>query len=515
MRATKYGSGPRWPPGTTKKGKRMLALALLIGLLSASPAGVFAQGPEPQPPPEATPLLEGRRQATPAPESTSSVEVTAEGTGEVPVEGARLEDGGEGGEPEPTAAGLLDGIIQTRTPVPSATPGLIVSGVEELAAEVGLAWTEFLGLRAADWINLGISLLFVLVAYLLGSWLAFKILPYVVRRTQNEFDDAFLIQAGSGLRWLIVLFVLRTATVRLNFLGPAVRTLLLDIYFVLILVLAFRILWRAIDLADRWYTERAAETGRGEELDPIITLLGRVGRVVAAIVGATVLLAHFGINVTALTTALGLGGLAFSLAARDTIADAIAGFIILVDRPFRIGDRIEIQGVGTWGDVTDIGLRTTRIRTRDNRMVIVPNSVIGANQVVNYTYPDPRYRIETHVGIAYGTDIETARRIIIAAVQQVEGVLPDKPVDALYNEMGDSGMIFRVRWWIESYIDTRRVIDRVHTALQHALDEAGIESPFPTQNVNLKLPSREFRPDTALGGWDTVTPQAWPDGPSS
>jgi MscS family membrane protein len=173
------------------------------------------------------------------------------------------------------------------------------------------------------------------------------------------------------------------------------------------------------------------------------------------------------------------------LAAKDTVSDAISGFIILVDRPFRIGDRIEIQEAGTWGDVVDIGLRTTRIRTRDNRMVIVPNSVIGSNQVINYTYPDPRYRIQTHVGVAYGTDIERAREAIVAAVSRVEGVLLDRPVDALYIEMGESAMIFRVRWWIESYVDTRRMFDRVHTVLQKALDQAGIESPFPTTNVNL------------------------------
>jgi small-conductance mechanosensitive channel len=490
-------AGPPWRPGKLKKGTWILTLALglLIGLLFASPAVVFAQTPEPQPLPEATPLWESQ-QATPGPAPVSSAEVAPEGTGGLPAEGATSEAAEEGGEP--AASGLLEGIVQTRTPVPSATPGPIASGVEELAAEIGLARTEFLGLRAPEWINLGISLLFVLAAYLLGTWLALKPLPYLVRRTQTQFDDAFLKQAGPGLRWLVVLFVLRFATVRLVFLRPALKILLLDVYFVLILVLAFRILWRAIDLADRWYTARAAETGRGEELAPIITLLVRVGRVVAAIIGATVLLSHFGVNVTALTAALGLGGLAFSLAARDTIADAISGFVILVDRPFRIGDRIEIQGVGTWGDVTDIGLRTTRIRTRDNRMVIVPNSVIGANQVVNYTYPDPRYRIETHVGIAYGTDIETARRVIIEAVQHVEGVLPDKPVDALYNEMGDAAMIFRVRWWIESYVDTRRVIDRVHTTLQHALYEAGIESPFPTQNVNLQVLAQDFEEASRL-----------------
>jgi len=97
----------------------------------------------------------------------------------------------------------------------------------------------------------------------------------------------------------------------------------------------------------------------------------------------------------------------------------------------------------------DIGLRTTRIRTHDNRLVVVPNSVIGANQVINYSYPDPQYRIEMHVGIAYRTDIETVRQFIVVTVRQVEGVLPDRPVDALYVEMSDSAMVFRVRWWIE------------------------------------------------------------------
>jgi small-conductance mechanosensitive channel len=113
--------------------------------------------------------------------------------------------------------------------------------------------------------------------------------------------------------------------------------------------------------------------------------------------------------------------------------------------------------------------------------------VISKNQVINYTYPDPTYRIETHVGIAYGTDIEQVRRVIVDAVREMEGVLPDKPVDALYVEMGDWAMVFRVRWWIESYVDARRMSDRVHTALQRALDQAGIESPYPTQSVNLRL----------------------------
>jgi MscS family membrane protein len=387
--------------------------------------------------------------------------------------------------PEPLAT--LDAIITARTPVPTAVAGPLQQEVEQLVTRAGLARTRVLGLRVTEWVNLLLAALYMLLGYLISVFGVRRGLRSFAMRAPAGLDPDLLDKIGSSLSGLIVLLFAQIAFRMVTvFTGP-LRILLGDILFVLSTVLLYQFLSQAIGLADQWYRRRSIEQDREEELSPVITLLVRVGRVVLATVSIIIVLDHFGINVTAFAAALGIGGLALSLAARDTIADAIAGFIILVDRPFRIGDRIEIQGVGTWGDVTDIGLRTTRIRTRDNRMVIVPNSIIGSNQVINYTYPDPRYRIETHVGIAYGTDIEYVRALLVDTVRGLEFVLPDKPVDALYIEMGDSDMIFRVRWWIESYVDTRRVVDRVHTAIQNALDEAGIESPYPTQSLNLQL----------------------------
>jgi len=389
--------------------------------------------------------------------------------------------------PAPIITRALEGTVPTRTPEPTATPGFIVEGVTKVTEKSGLAGESFLGLPVEDWINLGISLLIVLAGYLVGTWLIRRVLPRVVQRTGTQFDDHLLQAVGPDLRWLVVILTLEFATRQLGFLSPELKTLLGDAYFVLALAMGTRITWRLIGLADEWYRPRLAEEERLDSLDPVMTLLVRLGRAVVGVVAISILLTHFGVNITAFSAALVVGGLALALAAKDVIADAIEGFIILVDQPFRIGDRIEIQDVGTWGDVTEIGLRTTRIRTRDNRVVIVPNSVIGANQVINYSYPDPRYRIQTHVGIGYGADIEAARRIIVDTIRQVEGVLPDEPVDALYIEMGDSARIVRVRWWIESYVDTRQMFDRVHTVMEHALDEAGIEMPFPTQSISLQL----------------------------
>jgi len=139
--------------------------------------------------------------------------------------------------------------------------------------------------------------------------------------------------------------------------------------------------------------------------------------------------------------------------------------------------------LNTWGDVIDIGLRSSRIRTRDNRMVIIPNSVLTKSLIVNYSYPDTKYRIQINIGVAYGTDLELARQTMITAVRNVEGVLPDQKVEALFLEFGPSELIFRVRWWLDSYADTRRMFDQVNSALYGALNAAGIEIPCPQMDI--------------------------------
>ena len=138
------------------------------------------------------------------------------------------------------------------------------------------------------------------------------------------------------------------------------------------------------------------------------------------------------------------------------------------------------------GTVVEIGTRTTRILTRDNRLVIIPNSKIGTSQVVNDTYPDPRVRIETNVGVAYGSDYHQVRRVIEDAVRGVEGVLPDQPVDVFFVRFGHSDRIMRVRWWIDTIDQIFPMRDRVNAAVESALEEAGIDMPFDTYDLNVK-----------------------------
>ncbi len=199
------------------------------------------------------------------------------------------------------------------------------------------------------------------------------------------------------------------------------------------------------------------------------------------------LLASWGVSIIAITAALGISGFALSLALKDTITNIISGLVLMISRPFEIGDRIEITEIGVWADVIEIGVRSTTVVTRDNRMVIVPNSVVVDNSVVNYSRPDPSYRLQADLGIGSGVDIESVVKEIQEAARGVEGVMADKPVDVLFIGFGDSSNTFRVRWWLESYKDKRRVTHQVLSAIQAAADKYQIDMPLPTYAVENQI----------------------------
>ena len=351
---------------------------------------------------------------------------------------------------------------------------------------------EFLGFSQQDWIQIGISLGIVVAALVIARPVLSFILDRIIKRltgiTSSNVDDIVLEAVRKPLYWLVFVLAFKVAY---NRLAHLFETNLENLYSSLYIIIGFVAIWRLINALAKWYGDEVAPK-TGSTLDnQLIPFFRRIVLIILSVITAIILLGYFNIEVSGLVATLGVGSLAIALAAQAALSDTISGFMIMIDRPFRIGDRIEIQDLSTWGDVIDIGLRSTRIRTRDNRMVIVPNSVISKSLIVNHSYPDTQYRIQIEIGVAYGTDLEFARKTIIDTVRGVEGVLPDRKVEALFLRFGDSAHIFRIRWWLESYVDTRRMFDRVNTALYNALNEAGIEMPFPSQEVYHKIDSED------------------------
>jgi MscS family membrane protein len=283
---------------------------------------------------------------------------------------------------------------------------------------------------------------------------------------------------------------------QLKFLPASFTEARTNIFYILHLLTITWLIYRLVDYLTTWYIDEMAGLTNTLLDERVLPFIRRLSLILIAVFSIIVLLSHFEVNVSAMITTLGIGSLAIALAAQNTLSDTISGLVIITDRPFSLGDRIEIRELDTWGDVVDIGLRSTRIRTRDNRMVVVPNGAISKRLVVNHSVPSTVYRVQTHIGVDYGTDIDVARQVMIDAVCAQDWIMHDRAVEALFIEYGNEALVFRVRCWIENYEETRRVMDKLNSCLYKALNENKISIGAPSYNLYHHV-EKEERDDLA------------------
>jgi small-conductance mechanosensitive channel len=203
------------------------------------------------------------------------------------------------------------------------------------------------------------------------------------------------------------------------------------------------------------------------------------------VVGLVVILDRYHIDIKSILVTLGVGSLAIGLALQDTLANMFGGFTILVDRPFRVGDRIQLQS-GEIGDVQTIGLRATTVLLPDQNLLIVPNALLVKNMVINHSYPDNRSRVVVEVGVAYGSDIELVKRLMLEAAQENPAVLQTPPPSIIFNAFGQSALLMTLTCNLQSYKDAATVKDDLNSMIDGKFRAAGIEIPFPSQTVYLR-----------------------------
>ena len=215
------------------------------------------------------------------------------------------------------------------------------------------------------------------------------------------------------------------------------------------------------------------------QLDPsIVQLLRNVISVVFVALGSASILSQFGVNVLSLITGLGVVGIAVGFAAQDTLGNFVAGTTLLIERPFRIGDWVQVNE--QVGKVREITLRNTRLVTRDNIYTSIPNSAVASSEILNYSAGGP-LRLTVELGIAYGESVAAAREVLVPVIQQNERIM-QRPVPIVrVDELADSSVNLQLIFWIEpSEIATEPAIRAsILEASKVALDGAGIQIPFP------------------------------------
>ncbi len=306
----------------------------------------------------------------------------------------------------------------------------------------------------------------------------------VARRTKTTLDDEIISAIKKPLYYLIILIGVDFAWQGIRIHAGIVSILGSLIFAGEILLAAFFIV-RLIGVFVGWYAKNiAAKTKSGFD-DEFLPLFNRISALFIYGSALVIILDFFNYDITALVAGLGIAGLAVALAAQDTLANMIAGFVIMADRPFRIKDIIELPG-GEYGEVYEIGLRSTKILTLDYTMVVIPNSEIGKSKVINYSYPDKRVRLRIPVGVEYGTDLKTVTNILkdVAKKQAQVREIPSPKVRM--NSFGDFSLNLELYVWIDSHKDRFEVIDRINREIDERFKKEGIVIPFPIRTVYMK-----------------------------
>lgn len=216
------------------------------------------------------------------------------------------------------------------------------------------------------------------------------------------------------------------------------------------------------------------------------------------------------IDLTAWLASAGIIGVAVGFAAKDSLANLFSGIFIIADATYKVKDWIALDDE-LRGEVTHIGIRSTRILTPDDVEITVPNAVIGNAQVLNETGgPYPRQRVRINVAVAYGSDVEHARRVLIACTEGANHVLAKPAPKAKFRALGDSGLLFELWVWIDQPKAREDVVDDMTTRVYKALNEAGLEIPYSKHDVYIRaMPKPEPGPDpgepSQLGETTTTT----------
>jgi len=213
-------------------------------------------------------------------------------------------------------------------------------------------------------------------------------------------------------------------------------------------------------------------------------VLGRLSQGIVILLGLFIALSIIipSFKAGQLINLLGISGVAIGFAFRDILQNFLAGILILLTEPFRLGDQIVVNKFE--GTVEDIQTRATTIKTYDGRRIVIPNSELFTQSVTVNTAFDHR-RLEYNVGIGYGDDIDKAKQLILEAMYSVNGVLQEPPPDALVVELAGSSVNIRARWWITPprRADALDIQDKVLTAIKNKLVANGIDLPYPTQQM--------------------------------
>ena len=344
------------------------------------------------------------------------------------------------------------------------------------------------------------SILLAAVLYFVGGWVLRRVQKRLATKTETDLDDELVRTLRHAFKLTVVAWALwRIIGLWVPILGASnpegdwvaystqPRDWVWGIWIAVVFFPLSRFVGHLMRSFETRIISRTSETALDETALPMVN---RFVRFIVIAIGLLLAMTHLGLQIAPLLAGAGVAGLALSLAAKDTLSNLIAGVLLIMDRPFQVGDRIELwnapRETGTWGDVIEIGLRATKIRNPDNLVVVVPNNEIMRRDIINYTMSGEDIRLRIPFSVAYESDIERAKVLLKEAAHEVKGVKLDPAPIVIVRGFGPSEVNLQLRVWIQEARNRRRIADEITEKSMVKFAKAGIEIPYPKRELYIK-----------------------------
>ncbi|MEW8105168.1 MAG: mechanosensitive ion channel domain-containing protein [Candidatus Thiodiazotropha endolucinida] len=375
-------------------------------------------------------------------------------------------------------------ILETGEPVESA----LKSGMEQLVDKIDVPdQLEPLIVLFGNqpWVKGLIVLLIFIVLAKVVEWIVIPLVRRLTSHTSTHIDDLIVQYLRSPLFWTLALIGIVASSSMVG-IEESVRSALVS--FVLSVLILLWMLF-AVRISKLLLSEASRRAKPNAMVRPqTLPLFTNIAAITIIIFAVYFMFQSWHVDMTAWLASAGIAGIAIGFAAKDTLANLFSGVFIMADSPYKIGDYVVLDdGGGIRGKVTHIGIRSTRLLTRDDVEVTIPNSIMGNSKVVNESGgPHVKYRIGVAVGVAYGSDIDQVRDVLMSVARESETVCDQPEPRVRFRAFGASSLDFELLCWVDNPELRGRVLDALNSAVYKRFLVEGIEIPFAKQDLYIK-----------------------------
>jgi len=337
---------------------------------------------------------------------------------------------------------------------------------------------------AHDYLRFVIVLLGGFLILRLFIFLLEKVVLQLTLKTKTKLDDILVKKLSKPLTFLVLMIVLRVALNEL-ILGEKLGDVLNKIVFSLITLAIFIVVYVVFFLImSRGWKKFNKNQDKGKN-QGMFHLLEGILKVVFVICIFLIVLSLWGVAIGPFLAGIGIGGIAIAFALQSSLANIFGGVSLILDDSVRVGDLVNLEG-GVSGKILKIGLRSTKVMTFDNELIIVPNGKLADSNIHNIAKPEPKSRVVIPFGVAYGSDIEKVKKVVLQELKKITGFTKDPEPSVRFLEMSDSSLNFKAYFFVDTFENRFNAIDEANTKIYNALNKAKISIPFPQVDVHLK-----------------------------